>query len=276
MDGFSTIILSNGGGGAGINLAELSRYVSALTGQQVDLAPPVVAVLDLDDLDDPTVPITPLIYDGGALTLTLGVNAALSDLMPFLTLGAAVAFRFLSGDRERSGVYTITDIGANDPGGHPAVVTRRADLDSDADVDGTSVYSFVGPDPEDDDLERLYQLQAPFPKVFDSDPLEFDIVSLSSSGETIVPTVASYPANPGEVVLANATDAPLSVTLPPILDTGGRTVKVKKTDVTANAVTVAVNAADSGALIDGGGSFSLDAPMMAVCFYTDGFNWWVF
>jgi hypothetical protein len=73
-----------------------------------------------------------------------------------------------------------------------------------------------------------------------------------------------------EVVLADATAGAITVDLPsPAL---GRRVVVKKTDASANAVTVDPFAAET---IDGGPSFGLPAQYDAVTVVSDGTNWFV-
>jgi hypothetical protein len=81
---------------------------------------------------------------------------------------------------------------------------------------------------------------------------------------------AAYTAIPGDLVLCNATSSGFTVTLPTAA-VSGTTVLVKKTDASANAVTVAGGAA----LIDGAATFALANQYDAVSVVADGTNWWV-
>jgi hypothetical protein len=74
-----------------------------------------------------------------------------------------------------------------------------------------------------------------------------------------------------EVVLADATAASLTVTLPYAADCRACVLTVKKTDAGANAVTVA---AKSGETVDGSASVTLAAQYDAVRLYCDGAAWW--
>jgi hypothetical protein len=73
-----------------------------------------------------------------------------------------------------------------------------------------------------------------------------------------------------ETVTANATGAAFQVTLPTAVNIGGRRITVKKTDVSANAVTVGTTSAQT---IDGAASFALAAQFKYITVQSDGANW---
>lgn len=73
-------------------------------------------------------------------------------------------------------------------------------------------------------------------------------------------------------LLADATDAAVTLTLPDATVAVGLTFTVKKTDATGNAVTV--DTADS-ALIDGAATYAFTVQYEAVTVVSDGTNWHV-
>lgn len=135
--GLGTAALLDTGNGAG-NVA-LRSYAETLTATLADtslsMLEPVTSVLEFTDLA--TGVLAPMAYDNGAKTLTAGVNM---DISGFLPLNTPVLIRFTTSDMRATGIYTVTDVGADDPGGSTAVFTRRADLDATADfVSGLAV-----------------------------------------------------------------------------------------------------------------------------------------
>lgn len=96
-------------------------------------------------------------------------------------------------------------------------------------------------------------------------------VGAVTSGLTATVKTAAYQSLPNDLVLANATTAAFTVTLPasPIV---GTTVAVKKTDTSANVVTVVGYASST---IDGDPSALLASQDSAATFTFDGANWQV-
>lgn len=86
---------------------------------------------------------------------------------------------------------------------------------------------------------------------------------------TTVTTAATVPAASLPVVLANASSAPFTVTLPAVA--AGKVAVVKKVDSTANAVTVA----PASGTIDGLASLSLTREGQVFAVVCDGTNWFV-
>lgn len=93
--------------------------------------------------------------------------------------------------------------------------------------------------------------------------------SASSAGFTVVTKTAAYTAVASNFVLANATSAAFTVTLPSGPTTGTR-VAVKKIDTTTNSVTVV---GSNSTTIDGDTSCILAAPQVGAVFCFDGSNW---
>lgn len=98
---------------------------------------------------------------------------------------------------------------------------------------------------------------------------------LSASGwaPTVVAKTAAYNAVANDFVLANATGGPFAVTLPAAASNANSVISVKKTDSTANAVTISRTGADT---IDGAASQSIATQYEELNFISDGTNWWIF
>jgi len=75
-----------------------------------------------------------------------------------------------------------------------------------------------------------------------------------------------------EIVLADASGGAFSVTLPTASGKTGFIYRVKKTDASANAVTVDGNGAET---IDGSATQSLSSQYEVVVVVSDGSNWWI-
>jgi hypothetical protein len=90
----------------------------------------------------------------------------------------------------------------------------------------------------------------------------------------IVSKNAAYTATSADfTILCNATTAAFSITLPTAASQPGRIYNVKKTDASANAVTIAPNAVDT---IDGAANRAVGTQFLNVQFQSDGVNgWWV-
>jgi hypothetical protein len=78
--------------------------------------------------------------------------------------------------------------------------------------------------------------------------------------------------NRDKLVLADATSAALTVTLYSAVGNKGRTIAVKKTDSSANAVTVDGAGSET---IDGSATASLSSQWSAKTLQSDGSNWFV-
>jgi hypothetical protein len=74
------------------------------------------------------------------------------------------------------------------------------------------------------------------------------------------------------LVLADASGGTFTLTLPTAVGITGRMYRVKKTDATANAVTIDANAAET---IDGGATATLLVQYEAITVVSDGTEWWV-
>lgn len=98
----------------------------------------------------------------------------------------------------------------------------------------------------------------------------FKIGSSGGGVGAVVTKTAAYTAKSGDAVLANATTAAFTVTLP--TSVANATVSVKKTDSTGNAITIA----PTSGLIDGLSTKVLSTQYDALDFYCDGTNWWIF
>lgn len=92
-------------------------------------------------------------------------------------------------------------------------------------------------------------------------------------GQVVLPVqsiTASASVSPNAtIVLADATTAPVTVTLPDAATSNGRQITVKKTDASGNAVTVD----GDGANIDGSGTYSLAAQNDYVTVLCDSIEW---
>ncbi len=75
-----------------------------------------------------------------------------------------------------------------------------------------------------------------------------------------------------QVVLANAATAAFTVTIPTAVGIAGTKISIKKTDSTANSVTI--TAPTSGGTIDGNATISLNVQNQSVTLLSDGTNWW--
>lgn len=74
-------------------------------------------------------------------TLTANANGVLADIDGVTLVNGD---RFLvkdQGDQTQNGIYVVTDVGADDPGGSPFILTRTSDYNTDAEVAaGTFMY----------------------------------------------------------------------------------------------------------------------------------------
>ncbi len=73
-------------------------------------------------------------------------------------------------------------------------------------------------------------------------------------------------------ILCDAAGGPITVSLPDAVASARRIIGIKKTDVSANSVTVA---ASGGDLIDGSGTISITAQWQSYTIHCDGAGWFV-
>jgi hypothetical protein len=74
------------------------------------------------------------------------------------------------------------------------------------------------------------------------------------------------------LILADATAGAVTVTLPPVGESIGALIVVKKSDASANAVTVDANGSET---IDGATTVALTAQYDAVTVVSNGVEWWI-
>jgi hypothetical protein len=87
------------------------------------------------------------------------------------------------------------------------------------------------------------------------------------------PFTASGSVEPGtSVVLVDATAGAVTITLPAANVSAGRSITVKKTDASVNAVTIDGSGAET---IDGATTKSLPAQYDSVTVFCDGTQWWI-
>ena len=94
---------------------------------------------------------------------------------------------------------------------------------------------------------------------------------MSAAAPIVVSKTSAYTADYGECVLVDATAGAVTITLPAVAY-GLREIRVKKTDSSANAVSVA---RAGTATIDGATSYSLATQYKSVTVVSDGTNWFV-
>jgi len=88
---------------------------------------------------------------------------------------------------------------------------------------------------------------------------------------TVLETGSSYTVAVGvTVVLADATSGNITITLPAAADNEDRMIAVKKTDASANTVTVDGNASET---IDGSATQVLTSQYDVIMMVSDGTNW---
>lgn len=99
----------------------------------------------------------------------------------------------------------------------------------------------------------------------------------TTTGATLVLTVRTVTGdatltNADGLVLADASAAALTITLPAAAGNTGLVVEIKKTDATGSAVTVQ---SAFGETIDLGGDAVISVSMTALSFASDGSSWWI-
>ena len=98
-------------------------------------------------------------------------------------------------------------------------------------------------------------------------PTPLLVVTAITFGDTPYSVVAA-----DELIVVNATGGAVTVTLPAAASSNGRQIRVKKTDSSANSVTVDGNGAET---IDGSANVQLLAQHEVVLLVCDGTEWWV-
>jgi hypothetical protein len=103
-----------------------------------------------------------------------------------------------------------------------------------------------------------------------------ELAALDSAVSSRVSTrtvTASDTAMMGDyLILADATAGAVTVTLPPVGESIGALIVVKKSDASANAVTVDGNGSET---IDGAANVALAAQYDAVTVASNGVEWWI-
>lgn len=276
----------------------------------------VATVIEATSLTDGPLaaPGLPMTYVAGVLTAGVAMDLAGAGL----PLGTSVAWRFGSSDRERTGIYTVTDEGADDPGGHAPTFDRRADFNASGDFATGDAVRVA-------DSGVLLRVAVPDPFTLDADPIKLDPIdpgwiaskgflallapasgdapegrtlladgagywrwtsdpvsallaaaSLSAArtalGVETTPVVvtADRTAAEGEVLFVDASSGAITVTLPAAAG-ARRAIRVKKVDVSANAVTVDGAGAE---LVDGAATLTLTTQYEAVTLHADGVSTW--
>ena len=246
----------------------IQNLLGSTFGQIFRLYAPVATVIPFGSLSSGDNPLATMIYNSGSKTITAGVNA---DVTGFgLTVGMNVLFNFTQGNQSASGPYVVTNTGADDPGGHAAVFTRRSDFDSSGDIHRGAIIP-VDQDVTNNEPGSFYTLQGSGPFTLDVSNLAFVKQSFPVPTTVSTTTTNSGSAN-GSVILADATGGPITIQLPGA-DRGPGPIRVKKIDSSGNAVTVDGNASET---IDGATTLSLATQYEAVTLWSDGSNWSVF
>jgi len=84
---------------------------------------------------------------------------------------------------------------------------------------------------------------------------------------------ADYTAHEADsIILADATSAAITVTLPPAAESVGKRITVKKIDASANAVTVDGNGSET---IDDATTAVISSQYDSICLVSDNTEWWI-
>jgi hypothetical protein len=102
------------------------------------------------------------------------------------------------------------------------------------------------------------------------------MTGLASDTSTVLTTTITYavqPSDRGKLILADATAGVLSINLPACAVAGkGFTIKIKKKDSSANAIT---NQASGAETIDGSNTTTLSTQYKCQVLQTDGVSWYI-
>lgn len=109
-------------------------------------------------------------------------------------------------------------------------------------------------------------------KIIDGNVTRAKIASGVAGKFSIQTKTTTYTAVMGEYVSCNATGGAFTVTLPTAVGFDGEMIKIKKTDSSANAITVATTSAQT---IDGASTFTIRSQYDVNAFTSDGSNWMV-
>ena len=96
--------------------------------------------------------------------------------------------------------------------------------------------------------------------------------NLEDSFDPVTKTTTYAPSESGEVLLADATDAGFTITLPDATSDSGLRITIKKIDVTANAVTIATVSSQT---IDGASTQSISTQWQSLDIISNGTNWFL-
>jgi hypothetical protein len=197
----------------------------------------------------------------------MGFERAESGAAP---TGMSVLFNFTQANQSANGVYTVSDTGANDPGGHPAVFTRRADFDASGDILVGATFP-VTQDDSGGEPGGLYRLQGDGPFTLDASNLIF-IEQRFATPTTIQTTTTNAGSADGYIIFADATGGAINVNLPGAANSRGP-ISAKKIDAGVNTVTLTPDSVSE--TIDGATTKVLSTQYQSVTLYSDGSRWWV-
>lgn len=202
----------------GVGNANAEKMIGATAGVtgSLDLhSPPVDSYIESATMSGigPGGALGTLTYAGSpAFTLTSDQNINISGLIPF---GASILFYFSSVGTSSSGVYTVTDVGANGGGGHPPVFTRRSDFDASADfADGAAVLTTGA----GGGSVALYAFSTGGGFVLDSDPIRVARVGIGAVTATGADAAAARTSI--AVYSSSETDAAITTTVGGLLYKG--------------------------------------------------------
>ena len=158
----------------------------------------VRTILELPDLTN-TAPTPSFTWSGGGQTLTSTTNFTLVGVdiggVSDLANGEKVLVSFSSADKQYAGIYDITSVGADDPGGSPVILTRAANFNETAEV-ALNSYVVVT---DGDYSDEIWYLTNTAPVTINTTPLTFELWggtgSTYTAGNGIDLTGAIFSAN---------------------------------------------------------------------------------
>lgn len=199
----------------------------------------------------PTVPNNTLgvaIQSGNYLYISSGANA---------TYGGAIDFFDIT---NRSSPVKISTVYNNDPSSPFGGIALANGYIYVADYGSAAGLSYL-------DIFTQPQMSVPFGNQVGS------TLSVKGLTEGITPVTASYTAlTTDTTIMANASAAAYTVTLPTAVGIAGKIYNIKKTDSSANAVTVGTTSSQN---IEGSTTYSLSVQYKYVDVISDGTQWWV-
>lgn len=96
--------------------------------------------------------------------------------------------------------------------------------------------------------------------------------AIGGSTNTVTTVATTFTAASANIILANATSAAFTITLPAAASSTNLEYTIKKTDSSVNAVTVKGNASET---IDGSNTQILSSQYQSITVVCDGTSWWV-